>query len=675
MANWTASYGRYITLKVTATELNVNTANNTSQVRVQTSLYYGGGTRAVNGYPQTLTVSVNGSNIGTQTGITYNLASGATMNLNTYTSGNIAHNADGSKSVNVTVSITDNMGDNGKISQTLTLTKIARASTPTLSASSVAIGSAVTINTNRASSSFTHTATFKFGSITKTITTKNTNDKFTYTPTDDLATQIPNSSSGSGTITLTTYSGSTAIGSKTIGLTVTVPSNSTFNPTISAPTVSEGVADVTNKVGAVYVQGKSKFVVKATPTTRGGATVKSVVFTVKGSTHTGSGSGSGTQYSATTATLSATGSHAISVTVTDSRNRTATASIGTAPNVLAYAPPKITSFTASRRAGATTTVDIGRTVTYSIVGSNTVNVKIDRQEVGSSTVTNVQNVNLTTGSSNNTAPPASTGNSDASSYRFTLTVSDKFSSASSSITISTAGATMSWGKDGVAAGKIYDSAIGGPFQVGPGTSVFDGGLHIKGLIYMEGGIQSKYVPSGADLNNYHTPGFYYNESNAVVATMSNTPIKESFSLLVEKHAGTKQTFTRYTTHTLGTYTRNFYNGTWSAWHEISSFIRIDNQNGQAIRFADGLQIVLGSASFPHTVQDCYQVMPANFHGTDFAVTFNAGNGNWNTTEDVQKIGCGPSNAGGIRFRKAGNLSFVTKSEIPLNYMAIGRWKA
>ena len=36
MANWTASYGRYITLKVTATELNVNTANNTSQVRVQT---------------------------------------------------------------------------------------------------------------------------------------------------------------------------------------------------------------------------------------------------------------------------------------------------------------------------------------------------------------------------------------------------------------------------------------------------------------------------------------------------------------------------------------------------------------------------------------------------------------------------------------------------------------
>lgn len=477
MANWTASYGRYITLKVTATELNVSTANNTSQVRVQTSLYYGGGTTAVNGYPQTLSVSVNGTSIGTQTGITYNLPAGSTKTLNTYTSGNIAHDADGSKSVNVTVSITDNMGDNGKISQTLTLTKIARASTPTLSASSIAIGSAVTINTNRAASSFTHTATFKFGSLSKTITTKNTNASFTYTPTADLATQIPNASSGSGTITLTTYSGSTAIGSKTIGLTVTVPSNSTFNPTITAPTVSEGVADVTSKVGSVYVQGKSKFVVKATPTTRGGATVKSVVFTVKAATHTGSGSGSGKQYSATTGTLSDTGSHAISVKVTDSRGRTATANIATAPSVLAYSPPKITSFTASRRAGATTTVDIARTVTYNIVGTNTVNVKIDRQQVGSSTVTNVQNVNLTTGTSNNTAPSASTGNADASSYKFTLTVSDKFSSATSSVTVTTAGATMSWGKNGVSVGGIYNNAYGGALQV---SGALAGGLYVAG---------------------------------------------------------------------------------------------------------------------------------------------------------------------------------------------------
>ena len=590
MANWTASYGRYITLKVTATELNVNTANNTSQVRVQTSLYYGGGTRAVNGYPQTLTVSVNGSNIGTQTGITYNLASGATMNLNTYTSGNIAHNADGSKSVNVTVSITDNAGDNGKISQTLTLTKIARASTPTLSASSVAIGSAVTINTNRASSSFTHTATFKFGSITKTITTKNTNASFTYTPTNDLATQVPNSSSGSGTITLTTYSGATAIGSKTIGLTVTVPSNATFNPTISAPTVSEGVADVTNKVGAVYVQGKSKFVVKATPTTRGGATVKSVVFTVKGSTHTGSGSGSGTQYSATTGTLSDTGSHAISVTVTDSRGRTATASIGTAPTVLAYAPPKITAFSASRRAGETTTVDIARTVTYSIVGSNTVNVKIDRQQVGSSTVTNVQNVNLTTGSSNNTAPPASTGNSDASSYRFMLTVSDKFSSASSSITVTTAGATMSWGKDGIAAGGIYNNALGGALQISG-----DVYANNRKIINRDGNIEVHDTRSVIPTTDIGDKGVMFefksngidglNDGGLYHAVMTLQQWGDSSGGLIHQ-LGFGYNSMWFRNATVG--------NVWSAWGEIPSADYGSNANGHYLKYGNGVLICFKS---------------------------------------------------------------------------------
>lgn len=673
MANWSASYGPYVTLKVTATEVEVNTANNTSKVRVQSSIYYGGGTSTVNNYPQTLTVSVNGSNIGTQTGITYSLSSGGTKTLNTYTSGAITHNSDGSKSVNVTVNITDNAGDTGRISQTLTLTTIARASTPTLSSGTVAIGSAVTINTNRASPSFTHTATFKFGSLTKTITTKNANSSFTYTPTTDLATQIPNDSSGWGTITLTTYSGSTAIGSKTVKLTVTVPNNSTFNPTITVPSVSEGVAEVTSAVGAVYVQGKSRLVLKATPTTRGGASVKTVIFTVKASQHTGSGSGSGQVYTSTTGTLSDSGSHAISVTVTDTRGRTATASVGTAPNVLAYNPPKINSFTAVRDGTTTTNVNINRNISYSIVGSNIVTLYIGRVKVGETANDDVEWVQYTTGTGN-IGSITSEGNEDANSYHFTLSVTDKFSSASSMVAVSTSGATMSWGKDGIASGKIYDSIIGGPFQVGPGTSVFDGGIHVKGPLYMDGGIQPKYVPDGSDLNDYHTPGFYYNTKNTEVETMSNTPVKYSFSLIVETHAGTKQTFTRYNAGTPGTYTRNFYNGSWGDWHETSSFIRINNANGQTMRFADGLQIVLGTASFPHTAQDCYQVMPADFHGTDFAVTFNASKGNWDTIEDVQKIGCGPSNAGGIRFRKAGNLSFVSTSAIPLSYMAIGRWK-
>lgn len=474
MANWTASYGRYVTLKVTATEVEVNTANNTSKVRVQSSIYYGGGTRATNNYPQTLSVSVNGSSIGNQTGITYSLGAGGTKTLNTYTSGAITHNADGSKSVNVTVKITDNKGDTGTISQTLTLTKIARASTPTLSASSVAIGSSVTINTNRASSSFTHTITYKFGSMTKTVATKTTSASVAWTVPNDLATQIPNDTSGWGGFTVTTYSGNTAIGSKTVKLTLTVPNNSTFNPTITAPTVSEAVTSVKNAVGSVYVQGKSKFRLSATPTTRQGATVKSVVFTVKTSNYTASGSGSGKAYTATTGFLGSTGAHTISAKVTDSRGRTATANIASQPSVLAYSAPKITSFTASRNSTTSTTVNISRAVSYSIVGSNSVSLSITRQQVGTSTSSSVQSATYTTGSSNS-GSVNSTGNSDINSYIFKLTISDKFHSATASVNIATAGATMSWGKDGVGVGRIYNNAVGGALQVG-GLATFDGDI-------------------------------------------------------------------------------------------------------------------------------------------------------------------------------------------------------
>jgi len=75
------------------------------------------------------------------------------------------------------------------------------------------------------------------------------------------------------------------------------------------------------------------------------------------------------------------------------------------------------------------------------------------------------------------------------------------------------------------------------------------------------------IPRNANLNNYTTAGLYYNPANADVATMTNVPIKEAFSLFVERHAGVKQTFTRFTTSGIQTWVRNFYAGTWSPWYQ------------------------------------------------------------------------------------------------------------
>lgn len=558
MAVWTTKYG-YAQLVVTATESDVSVANNTSKVNVTVQIKSTSSQRVWNNYNQSLSVKVDGASIGSRS-FTYDFGGGGgTSTLGNY-SMTVTHSSDGSKMVPIVVSVSGG-GDSASISQSLKLTTIARASVPTLSASSVAMGSSVRINTNRASSSFTHTITYKFGTVTKTVATKTTNASVDWTVPNDLATQIPNNTSGLGSFTVTTYNGNNSIGSKNINLTLTVPNNATFNPTITAPTVSEAVSSVTSAVGSVYVQGKSKFKLTATPTTRQGATVKSVVFTVKSATYTASGSGSGNAYTATTGLLDSTGAHAISVKVTDSRGRTATANIASQPSVLAYSAPSITKFTAVRNSGSTTNVTIARTVSYRIVGTNTVTVKIDKEEVGLGRVGTVEDIQLTTGTTNTNNNIINSDNADTKSYKFIITVSDKLSdSVTMTTVVGTSQVPMSWGKAGMSAGKIYDVEVGEALQVG-GNIIADGGY--------EGDMISRRLSANTNLNNITKAGFYHSPSNADAETISNTPSSFAFSLLVETHAGIKQTFTEYHPENPNTYIRNFYNGNWGRWFKLT----------------------------------------------------------------------------------------------------------
>lgn len=79
---------------------------------------------------------------------------------------------------------------------------------------------------------------------------------------------------------------------------------------------------------------------------------------------------------------------------------------------------------------------------------------------------------------------------------------------------------------------------------------------------------STYIQENADLNDYTTPGMYYCGANAVVQTMSNCPTTQAFALLVEHHAGAKQTLTEYGTANPRIYIRNYYNGTWGSWYRV-----------------------------------------------------------------------------------------------------------
>lgn len=155
--------------------------------------------------------------------------------------GTVTHNADGSLSCPIVASFehygSDSL-DSGSLSGNAVLDTIPRASTPTVSASSVQMGSAVTITTNRKASSFTHTLTYSFGGSTGTIAT-GVGASYAWT-VPDLASKVNNATSGTCTITCQTYSGSTLVGSKTVTITLTVPARTA--PTVSASSVGMGAS-------------------------------------------------------------------------------------------------------------------------------------------------------------------------------------------------------------------------------------------------------------------------------------------------------------------------------------------------------------------------------------------------------------------------------------------------
>lgn len=217
------------------------------------------------------------------------------------------------------------------LSKPLTFPAVAGATTPTIGA--VTLGSAATIGLPRASDTFTHTLTYKFGSASGTIAT-GAGASCTWTPPMSLANQIPTAVSGTGTITCTTYNGSTVIGTKTISFTASVPAS--VVPSIGACTVSPVNSNTWINGKGIYVAGYTEVKVVTTAAGAYGSTIKSIAIT-------GIGTGSGTTW--TSGTLSA-GTKTITIKVTDSRGRTAstTRSITVQP----YASPAISSLTYQR---------------------------------------------------------------------------------------------------------------------------------------------------------------------------------------------------------------------------------------------------------------------------------------------------------------------------------------
>ena len=166
-------------LELTLKENSISQTNNTSNISYILKLYSGGWDFSLYKIGHSIKLAEKTvSSVERANANQYSLGTNSSITI-AYGTTTINHNSDGSKNMSVAFSI-DMAKDSwtpGRISvsgKSMALTTIPRAST--VSCSTANIGSNATITINRASSSFTHTLSYTFGSLDGTIVTK-TNKK------------------------------------------------------------------------------------------------------------------------------------------------------------------------------------------------------------------------------------------------------------------------------------------------------------------------------------------------------------------------------------------------------------------------------------------------------------------------------------------------------------------
>lgn len=378
-----------------------------------------------------------------------------------WTSSAIAHNDDGSKSITIEVYInlwrtSSGAGNGTNLSgtQTIALTTIPRKST--LSVSNGTLGSAQTLTVTRKSTSFTHTITAKCGSASTTVCTKSSSTSISFTPPIGWASQNTTGTIVPVVYTITTYSGSTSVGSNSYTVNCGLPAS--VKPSLSIA-VSDAMGYASTYGG--YIKGLSKFKIVLTPTTSYGSAISNYYVEANGSIYNSS--------TVTTNVVKNAGSNGIYASVTDKRGRSA--AVSTTVTVLDYTAPVISLLKVNRcnsdgtanEQGSYIKITWSGTVT-SLSSKNTARWILYYKK---STASSYSSVTLSTGTtfsfSNKTyVMAADTG----SSYNIKMSVTDNFTTTSKETVASTAFTMMHFNADGngMAIGKV--SEVSGRFDVG-----------------------------------------------------------------------------------------------------------------------------------------------------------------------------------------------------------------
>lgn len=407
--------GRYYTLSWTATQ---SIANNTSTISWTLSTDGGYSSWMTE---RTVYVDIDGERVFSKT-------EAVDRYRGTIATGtkSISHNSDGTRSFTVSLGAAiyySSVECTG--SQTFTLDTIARAST--LSVSDGTLGTKTTPTADRKSSSFTHTLTWECGSYSGTIATKSSATSWNFTPELKLASEAPYGQKVYCTYTLSTYNGSTLVGTDSKSVWFTIPSSVKPSCTLSLSD-SNGYASTYGG----YIQGESQLSVTINATQAYGSPISRY-----------SASANGTTYSTqtfTTSVLKTVGTNTISATVTDGRERPG--SVSSNITVLAYSRPQITNLKVRRCDANGTENDRGGygkisfhcTITP-LSNKNTRACSLRYRQSGATTWTNAPAITLSAYDQDCNPPVIQM--SDAHSYEVQINLTDAFGTTSAATSIST----------------------------------------------------------------------------------------------------------------------------------------------------------------------------------------------------------------------------------------------
>lgn len=475
MATERRNYGitSHTSIHVYADETTVDTANNRSYISTELWIY-GSSYSAYN-----VDCNVTGANGYTNSHLSANgwvqLVSGGFW---------APHNSDGTGTATVGSYYSSGYGSMPYGEFTLTLTKIARASQPSINtwpgnSPDITAGTACTIHMNK-QSNFTHKVSYWFGNKKGTIAT-GVVDNCSWTPPVDLLDQIPNATTGTGTISVETYSGSTKIGdTKSCGFTLHLPSNS--NPTVGTITATEQHSGVKAKNANITVQTVSKKLISVPVSAKYSASIKSVM--CDGVTLTGN-NGTYTGY------VSNKTSGTYTVTVTDSRGLKSTGTIS--QTYYEYAKPFITA-TLKRESETSAKGTLTVNGTYSTILSNTITMTVQRNDASYAST-----VYPTLSSGNISLSKDYTDLNYVQSFTVKVKVTDGFGETAE-VT-----AALGVGQYALWMGK-YNVKVGGKLNVGSDLTV-GGAITSKGKVsaaefrYNGASPAIHYVAQG-----YHEPG-------------------------------------------------------------------------------------------------------------------------------------------------------------------------